>query len=96
MRQALTLRGGRHEVPAGGEATGALAKQRDLARVATELGDIVLHPAQRRLLVLQRIVAYRDRSGQPELRQETDRPVVALGFSAWSSGRAMKPRDPSR
>ena len=54
-------------------ATGRFAGHRDLAGIAAEVGDVVAHPAQRRLLVGQPVIAHLARRTQCRMRQEAER-----------------------
>ena len=77
-RAEQSLRSGRDEVVAHRHAARRFARDGDLVRVAAEVGDVVPDPAQRRLLVLQSVVA--DVAGRTErrMREEPERaePVV--------------------
>ena len=73
-------RAARDEVGEHRQAAGRLAGDRDVVRVAAELRDVALHPAQRRLLVHQAVVAGRAAGprGERRVREEAERaePVV--------------------
>ena len=70
----------RDHVGQHGQATGRLARDRDVVRVAAERADVVLHPAQGGLLVHQPVVAGRAAGPRRQRRvgEEAERaePVV--------------------
>ena len=55
-----------------------LPRDRDLVRIASEAGDVVVHPSQRGLLVGQAVIADVARRAERRMREETQRtqPVV--------------------
>ena len=69
---------GRDQVVAHRHAARGLARDGDLAGIAAEVGDVVAHPAQRRLLIGEAVVADVARRAERRMRQEAQRaePVV--------------------
>lgn len=63
-----------------GRATSALAEYRHLVRIASEFGDVALHPLQREILVLQTLITLRSGKfqGQKSLKKRATNDLARL------------------